>query len=501
MTASNLTPGAAPFPPWPRPLRNTAAALAGVAVAAVVAWLVATGHPEFAFVLLIVVPVARVAIRYPLSAMIIWLLIAPFVVETDGGGMRMVFWLVHRALPPAALINVVFAAVIGAQPRLPRLTWAEAAMAGYLLVTQLSILYTADSMVRPTFRLYDRVFVPMCLYLLVRYVQPDDRHVRRLMPIVVFLLLTQTLIGVLQWAAPGTLPGAWLTRAGTRTTGSLRQPGVYSTTMLFAGLLLLHVGMNQRRRLTGRVKLWLVPLAFVMVFMTYSRASWLAGLVVTLGLVTIYSRYVTGLAIGVLAVGVTLLLTGAIDTQIDMAQKRFLSASSEQSALGRLPVIAASITMVQRRPVTGWGYDSFDEHSPQFQGAVGGLVVPEEQHASHNLYLTILAEQGIPGFVLYMGPFFYWLARSRTAWRTMPIDGLVSRKLLVSLWLILLSHVVVNNYANMRAEWGLGLWWITLGLVGSLVVRYHPVAIARASRPDGPARQRGDETVSGVITP
>jgi hypothetical protein len=47
---------------------------------------------------------------------------------------------------------------------------------------------------------------------------------------------------------------------------------------------------------------------------------------------------------------------------------------------------------------------------------------------------------------------------------------------------MLASHVVVNNYANMHVEWGLGLWWITLGLIASLTERYHPVAIANAAR-------------------
>jgi len=470
------------LPPWSGPARVTAATLTGLALAVVIAYLVATGNAVLALGLLIAVPAAHIAVRYPLSALCMWLLLAPFVVETFGGGFRMAFYVIHRALPLAAVINVMLAAAFGARPRLPQLTWAEAAMAGYLVITQLSILYSASSMMESVLHLYDRIFVPMCLYLMVRYIQPDERHLRRLIPIVIFVLLSQTVIGALQWIAPGVLPGGWDYRLELRTTGSLRQASVYGTTMLFAALLLLHAGMKQRHRLAGRFELWLVPLAFVMLFMTYSRSSWLAGLIVVLGLFAIYPRYVTKLSIGAFAVIVVLLLSGAIDTQVELAQRRFLSESSEQSALSRLPVLAASVRMLQRRPITGWGYDSFDEYDRQFQSAVGGLVVPQSDHASHNVYLTILAEQGFPGFILFMGPFFYWLARSRTAWRTMPVSGMMSRNLLVCLWLMLLSHVVINNYANMRSEWGLGLWWVTLGMIASLVVRYHPVAIAEAAR-------------------
>ncbi len=499
MTQTSLSPAA---PAWPRRARVTAAAVTAVAVAAIVAYLVAIGHPELALGLLLAVPAAQIAVRYPLSAVLIWLLVAPFVVETTGGGLRMVYWVVHRALPPAAVLNVVIAAALGARPRLPRLTWAEAAMAGYLLITQLSILYTSAGVMASTFHLYDRVFAPMCLYLLVRFVQPDERHVRRIVPLVVFILLSQTLIGALQWTVPGALPGAWLDRIGLRTTGSLRHPNVYGTTMLFAALVLLHVGMVERHRLAGRAKLWLVPLAFVMVFMTYSRASWLAATIVVLGAFTIYPRYITRMTIVVSIVGVALLLSGTVDLQIEMARRRFLSESSEESALSRLPVMAASVRMFQRQPVIGWGYENFDRYDRQFQVSVGDLVVPEKDHASHNLYLTLLAEQGLPGLLLYLAPFFYWLARSRTAWRTMPVEGVFSRKLLVCLWLMLLSHVVINNYANMRVVWGLGLWWVTLGMIASLVVRYHPVAIAEAASGEARTRRRDtDATTTGAVAP
>jgi hypothetical protein len=50
-------------------------------------------------------------------------------------------------------------------------------------------------------------------------------------------------------------------------------------------------------------------------------------------------------------------------------------------------------------------------------------------------------------------------------------EGFANRKLLALLWLALLAHLVVNNFSNMRVEFGLGLWWLTLGLVGSLEAR------------------------------
>lgn len=475
---------------WPQPARTAAATTAALGTAIVIAYLVGSGKPELALGLLIAVPAAQVLLRYPLAAAAVWLVLTPLVVETDGGGaLRLLFTGVHRATPLLAVANVVFAAAYGVRRPLPRLTWAEASMAAYLVITQLSIVYTSDAFMSSTIQLYDRVAAPMLMYLLVRFCEPDERHIRRLVPIVLFVFATQTLIGALQWTAPGSLPGAWQNRIGVRTTGTLRHPNVYGTTMLFVALFLMHFGISMRQRSGGRLLLWLAPVAMTMVFLTYSRASWLAGVVVALGVFTIYPRYITRVMAVVMIASIVLIGSGRVDTQVELAQQRFLSEQSGESALSRLPVIAASLRMLEAKPLTGWGYEHFDRYNREFQGAVGGLVVPEKDHASHNLYLTILAEQGLPGFIFYMGPFFYWLARTRTAWRTLPKHGVVSSKLLVCLWLMLTAQVVVNNYSDMHIEWGLGLWWITLGLIATLITRYHPVAIAEAER----KAREGDE--------
>ena len=475
-------PPRAARPPDARPRTDRArdalllagAAAAALLCATVVAYLVAKGRPELALGLLLAVPAAIGILRYPLAAVAIWLVVTPFLVATDGGAIRMVYWLVHRALPVIALLNLVIGAWLGARRTRPSLGWPEAAMVAYLALSQLSILFASADVLATTYHLYDRVFIPMCLYLIVRLAEPDERDLRRLVPIAVYLLVSQAAIGILQWAAPQVLPGAWLERIGLRTTGSLSHANVYGTTMLFAGLILLYAGMS-RTRAQGRWRLLaLFPASLVLVVLTYSRASWLAGLVVLLGLFAIHPRYVTNLVLVGIVIGVALFTSGRIDQQVQLVQQRFRSERSEESALSRLPVMAASVRMFQERPLLGWGYGNFDRYDRQFQGAVGDLVVPQKDHASHNLYLTILAEQGVLGLFCFLAPAAWWLTATRRAWRTRPAGGPLNRNLFVILWLVLVAHVVVNNYSNMRVVYGLGLWWLTLGIIAALVTRYRP---------------------------
>ena len=483
-------------------VRPVAVHVLGVAAAigagGVLAYLVAGERAELAVALLLAGPLAYLLLRHPLSVMAIWLAVTPFLVATDGGVVRKVYWIVHRALPLLVLAVVVAGARVRPGGRLPRLGWPEAAMAGYVVASALSIMATADAPTAMALHLYDRVAVPMALYALVRLLPPDGRDLRRVLPVVVFLLVSQTAFGVLSWVAPDLLPSAWLGRAGLRTTGSLRHPNVYGTTLLFAGLVVLHHAFQDQRLRARRFLRLLFPVALTMVFLSYSRASWVAAVVVLVGVAVLYPRYTAGLVAAASLVVPLLFGSGLLDGQLSMARNRFYSEQSAESALSRLPVVYASLRMFEAKPLHGWGFGNFDRFSPSFQGRVGGVIVPDKEHASHNLYLTILAEQGVVGLALYLAPALWWLVASRSAWRNLPAGGLVSRKLLVVLWLVLATHVVVNNYSNMRVVFGLGIWWLTLGTIASVVTRYR-AAVPTAPRPPLPAAFAGTGAGTGGV--
>jgi hypothetical protein len=56
----------------------------------------------------------------------------------------------------------------------------------------------------------------------------------------------------------------------------------------------------------------------------------------------------------------------------------------------------------------------------------------------------------------------------------MPTQGFLNRNLVFIFWLVILFHFIVNNFSNMRVVFGLGMWWITLGLIANIVHAYLP---------------------------
>lgn len=441
--------------------------LLGVGLSVVMAYLAAAGLWFVAVGLLAALPAFVLLHRYPFTGLLLWLLLTPFLVATDGGSIRKVYWLIHRLLPPATIGLILLSSMLRIHKRrLPKLGLAELAMAGYLIVSQLSVIYLSDNVMGTTYFVYDRIFVPMCLYLIVRLLNPTENDLRRLLPILVFTLVAQSIIGILSWSAPQVLPSAWLNRAGSRTTGSLQSYSVFTITAVSCGLLILQSALNHKlNKKTRWLFFFLFILTYFMIFFSFSRGSWLAGIVVLMGLTVLYPRFIVRFGLTTIPVIVILLSVGLLSAQAEWASQRFYSDESEEAALSRLPIYYASYRMFEAKPLLGWGYGNFDRFDRLFQERVGDLISPVKDHASHNLYLTIVAEQGFVGILLFLTPMFWWLALTIKALPKLPPEGFWSRKLLVIFWLMITFHVIVNNFSNMRVVFGLGLWWVTLGFI------------------------------------
>ena len=64
----------------------------------------------------------------------------------------------------------------------------------------------------------------------------------------------------------------------------------------------------------------------------------------------------------------------------------------------------------------------------------------------------------------------WWLWLTFKVWPRLPKTGFWSRPLLVVFWMVILDHIVVNFFSDMRlSPYGMGIWWITLGLIANMV--------------------------------
>jgi O-antigen ligase len=221
---------------------------------------------------------------------------------------------------------------------------------------------------------------------------------------------------------------------------------------------------------------WLKPvliitfgLALYCVFFSFSRGSWLGELLVVVGLLFLYPRVILGTVIIVLAI--TLVLGNSIlASQISWAMERL---NDEDTANGRIIGNTASLRMIEAKPLTGWGWGKYDLYNISFKARVGDIAI-DTKGTSHNTYLSIMAELGIPTFLVYMFPVGWWLYLSLKVGRRLPSRTFLGSRLLIMLWLLMLHIFVVTNFMDMIRfhAFGTCIWWMALALIASLIQPY-----------------------------
>jgi O-antigen ligase len=440
----------------------------GLGLALAIALLISLGEWIYAVGLAVAIPIAVLLITYPFAAIIIWLITLPFMgVFQDADN---VYWILHRLLIPVSMILAIFAQVIRANKKVHvRLGLPELAMLFFLLMVGSSIFITQNKIQDSIRMAGDRIFVPFCMYLLVRFTIPREKAYNFLVTAAFFIALSQSIIGFVLMFAPQILPPQWLWFYGqARTTGSVLDANVFTTLLVFCSTLLFHSAMNRKAGLIRSALLIVCGLSVVNIIFSYERASWIGALFVIMGLLVVYPKLLRL----VLIFSAIMVVFGAsvFSTQIASAYERMIV---QRTINDRVVIYDALIQMVEHKPLFGWGYESVDNNIVQFYRQVGNVPVLTKFITSHNTYLTIMAELGPISFLMYIFPFAWWFLKSIRFAHCLPKSGFRSRSLLIILWLAIIQNFIVSNFFDMRFfPLGLGLWWMGLGLVADLITPY-----------------------------
>jgi O-antigen ligase len=450
----------------------------------------------FLIPLALLIPAAILFIRDPFMAVMLWLFIFPYFVQTGSAAGRSAFWVLHRAMIPAGVGFVILSSMWGIRKRgLVRFGIAELAMLLFLLLGVVNICLlgqdatksdkslsssSSGKPVRATpppgneihfTHFYDKLFIPFCMYWLIRLFAPREADLKRLLPLAFVTVVTQFWISILSRYAAGVLPSQWLGLHGARTVGSFITAAVYTSTLLFLSLLLFQYAMQRKEIWIRLLSVLTIGLTFFGVFFSFSRGSWLGGLVVFVGLLLLYPKVLLRAAV-VFGLVMVILGTTVMVRDVTWATERIEDTDTAES---RIITSMTSVRMVIAKPWFGWGYDNYNLYAPQFtKSRVGDIVHSNKYRTSHNTYLTVMAEMGMVGFFLYMLPVIWWLILSIKVWWRMPRSGFFSRKLLAMLWLLILEQFIVSSLTDLISAdiFGTTLWWMVMGLIANMVYPY-----------------------------
>jgi O-antigen ligase len=427
--------------------------------------LIARDAYHFALPFALVIPVFLLFLIYPYTAVLIWLTVFPYFLHASSVEARYIYWILHRAMVPATLILTTLSNWAGLMKRKPiKYHLVNGAMLSLLFYLVLNILFLTEQKVPNLIHFYDFIFIPLCMYWLVNNLSLQESDLKFLTLSAVITLPAQAAISMISWTNPGLLPIEWQDLAGIRTVGTFDNPAVYTTTLMFAALVIFHTAQYTRKRLQRIALYSLFGGTIFLIFFSFSRDSWLGLTLVLLGLLFHKPRVMMKVLLGVLILGI---LLGALffGEELKFAQQRL---SNTHTAEDRIIQVFGSLRMFLAKPVLGWGYRNYDLHMKQFKTRVGNIPI-QIKSTSHNTFLTILAEQGLIGFVLYMIPLICFGILTLRRWQKISPHSYLGRDWLVTLWLFLLFHFTVNNFVDMIRFHAFGntTWWLGLGLIAN----------------------------------
>jgi putative inorganic carbon (HCO3(-)) transporter len=242
----------------------------------------------------------------------------------------------------------------------------------------------------------------------------------------------------------------------TRIFGPFDNPNIfaeYLTFILPAGLVLL---VTERRWL-GRV-IWgtVLALAAAALVLTFSRGGWLAAVAAVLVLGLLWEpRLLVAVA------ALTVLMPTVASDQV-MQRASSIGSLEDSSNTFRLSIWVAALSMIRSYWFTGIGLGTaaFNQVYPQF------MIAGTPAIHTHNLYLQLALELGMPGLLVFLWLLVAVLARSL---RALPRLSYRNRGVLTALMAGLagfLLHGAVDNvwYSPKLAL----LFWVMLGLTVSL---------------------------------
>ncbi|MGV9281049.1 O-antigen ligase family protein [Streptomyces sp. NPDC003730] len=320
------------------------------------------------------------------------------------------------------------------------------------------------------------VLVPAAVLLLVR----DRADVRLLAWSMTALAVWQGAVGVHQYVT-GT--GASYQGEPIRAVGTFGPQDVMGmATVVSLGLvcalgLALGRGPARRRLLAaGCVLALLLPLA-----LSFSRGAWIAT-AVTCAVQLLLAGVRRALAVAAAVVAAAVVLVGGFGVGTAMLQERLgsitrVADAPDQSVTDRYTMWAAAAGMWRERPLTGVGLKGFPEHrdahaslalssGSETDGAGAGYR-RQPLLSPHNMYLLVLAEQGLIGLTALAGS---WLAllvlglrglrRARRAEGAAPDCAFVACGLLV--WQLTdFAYADIGGPSTVLTAvcFGLAAWW------------------------------------------
>jgi O-antigen ligase len=394
-----------------------------------------------------------------------WLFVAPIFQESASSThVGHALALALYTAPPLALL-VKHLAAKGSRPRA---AWFDFFPALYLLYVVVSLLVTDSSEFRTsgtvgTLRgVYQDVGIGILVYYVVAFWRGRGPSLVAIARVLLMVALLQAVMAIIEAPTHWNVwhDTSWQRPSGFRSIATLGNPALTGAVIgigIVIGLAVLcWRGPFELRRLA----ILMLLLGFPGLYETKTRGPILATLIAALLVVLFSAR---SRLVGAAAIAAVALLLVVFWPRIQASSVYQSRITQKENVEERLVLQEVSIKLIERRPLLGWGYNSFDR--VKYDVSVPSPQVPLSQalqNTSHDSYLTILVEYGAIGFAIFVVPWAAILMRAAARIRRIAPDRWFVAAMLASL-VVLGVNAATLDYRFFSFVPMLG--WLSLALL------------------------------------
>jgi O-antigen ligase len=345
---------------------------------------------------------ASVILRQPHALPLLAVGALPFRVPISSGGDTSNLLIPLYVVVAAGTVAYIARAIGGGRPDPdePRAGLLEWSLVGLVGLYAIQASYSHDF----TKALEQIVFfyVPFALlFVLLRQIRWTGRLLLACLGVLVGLALAFVLIGFVEYSRRELLLNPKVISANLvdsyfRVNSLFFDPNIYGRFLAIVMLLVATAMLWGRRRRDVLVATLCLAVLWGGLMTSISQSS-IAALLLGLGVLAALrwsARWTIAVGAGLAVVGVAFVLVAGSSIRVDLSS----SKGADQATTGRYDLVKGGVDLFLARPLQGYGAASFAAEYRSHQDSSTDSAVS----ASHTIPITIAAEQGIVGLVLYV---------------------------------------------------------------------------------------------------
>lgn len=192
---------------------------------------------------------------------------------------------------------------------------------------------------------------------------------------------------------------------GYRIMGTYGDPNFFAQIMLVIIPIAMNRFMHEKKTVLKILAAWSLVVSFLTVIFTFSRGGFLA-LCSVLGLLVLLKKPPLVAVLSGILILIFLIpflppaYFDRIETILEYLPFMGSDVRSEVSLRGRMSEYAVSFQMFRDNPIFGIGYENYAANYLKYSVKIG-LDPRRTERSAHSLYLEVLAEQGLIGFLMF----------------------------------------------------------------------------------------------------